>query len=436
MAAALAVFVVVIFALEAYRAKREEKKFIQSLYSDYFKISDKKYALERFANIGSYFQRHKKDGQIDDITWNDLGMDEIFKRMNYTFSASGEEYLYYALRTLMQSEEESEHFEKLVEFFGEHPDERVRFQFRMNKLGYTGKYSLYDYIDNLDYLGERSNARHWVLDLLFLPLIGMLWVNFQVGIIGIVVLMIYNIITYFKEKNEIDPYITSFSYVMRLLDVCDETVKMKADACKEELKKLRIHKKKLQPMRRNSFWVMSSNTSRGGNASGDIVSILFDYIRMIFHVDLIKFNSMLNILREHVEDVDTLIGTLGFMETAVSVWIFRQSLENGWCLPEFTRQESVKMVSGYHPLLEKPVKNSISAERGVLLTGSNASGKSTFLKTIAVNAILAQSIHTCSADSYRAPFFHVYSSMALRDDISGRMTARGVTLPHTVNLSC
>lgn len=419
MAAALAVFVVVIFALEAYRAKREEKKFIQSLYSDYFKISDKKYALERFANIGSYFQRHKKDGQIDDITWNDLGMDEIFKRMNYTLSASGEEYLYYALRTLMQSEEESEHFEKLVEFFGEHPDERVRFQFCMNKLGYTGKYSLYDYIDNLDYLGERSNARHWVLDLLFLPLIGMLWVNFQVGIIGIVVLMIYNIITYFKEKNEIDPYITSFSYVMRLLDVCDETVKMKADACKEELKKLRIHKKKLQPMRRNSFWVMSSNTSRGGNASGDIVSILFDYIRMIFHVDLIKFNSMLNILREHVEDVDTLIGTLGFMETAVSVWIFRQSLENGWCLPEFTRQESVKMVSGYHPLLEKPVKNSISAERGVLLTGSNASGKSTFLKTIAVNAILAQSIHTCTADSYIAPFFHVYSSMALRDDISG-----------------
>lgn len=419
MAAALAVFVVVIFALEAYRAKKEEKKFIQDLYSDYFKISDKKYSLERFANIGSYFHRHKKDGQIDDITWNDLGMDEVFKRMNYTLSASGEEYLYYTLRTLMQREEEAEHFEKLVEFFGEHPDERVRFQFRMNKLGYTGKYSLYDYIDNLDYLGERSNTRHWVLNLIFLPMIGMLWVNFSMGIIGIVVLMIYNIITYFKEKNEIDPYITSFSYVMRLLDVCDETEKMKADACWEELEKLRIHKKKLQPMRRNSFWVMSSNTSRGGNASGDILNMLFDYIRMVFHVDLIKFNSMLYILREHIDDVDTLIGTLGLMETAVAVWIFRQSLENGWCLPEFTKRESVEMESGYHPMLEMPVKNSISAERGVLLTGSNASGKSTFLKTIAINAILAQSIHTCSADSYRAPFFHVYSSMALRDDISG-----------------
>lgn len=419
MAAALAVFVIVIFALEAYRAKKEEKRFVESLYGDYFKIADKKYGMERFSNIGSYYLRHRKDGQIDDITWNDLGMDDIFKRMNYTLSASGEEYLYYMLRTLMQEKEDTEHFEKLVTYFGEHPDERVRFQFCMSKLGYTGKYSLYDYIDNLDYLGERSNTRHYILDFLFLPMIGMLWLNFPVGIIGMVVLMIYNIITYFKEKNEIDPYITSFAYVIRLMDVCDETEKIKSDACRDEMKTLHDHKKKLQGMRRNSFWVMSSNANRGGNASGDIVNMLFDYIRMVFHVDLIKFNSMLKYLKNHVEDVDILIGTLGYMESAVAVWIFRQSLDNGWCMPEFTERKGIEMEAGYHPLLEKPVKNSITADKGVLLTGSNASGKSTFLKTVAVNAILAQSIHTCAADSYKTPFFHVYSSMALRDDISG-----------------
>ena len=56
-------------------------------------------------------------------------------------------------------------------------------------------------------------------------------------------------------------------------------------------------------------------------------------------------------------------------------------------------------------------------QRGVLLTGSNASGKSTFLKTAAVNAILAQTIHTCTADRYCAPLFRIYSSMSLRDDM-------------------
>jgi len=63
------------------------------------------------------------------------------------------------------------------------------------------------------------------------------------------------------------------------------------------------------------------------------------------------------------------------------------------------------------------VPNSITIKQGVLLTGSNASGKSTFLKTIAINAILSQSIYTCLADKWNAPFVKTMSSMALKDDV-------------------
>ncbi|MDE5589764.1 MAG: hypothetical protein K2J60_11610, partial [Acetatifactor sp.] len=264
-----------------------------------------------------------------------------------------------------------------------------------------------------------SNRKHLFLDLLFLPLIVLCRINFSLGLAGLAVLMIYNIISYFKEKGEIDPYIISFAYIIRLLGVCDELEKTGLSGCGEELEQIRIHRKKLQAMRRNSFWVMNSSSVRGGNASGDIIGILMDYIRMVFHVDLIKFNGMLRVLREHVEDVDVLISTAGYLETAVSVWIFRESLENGWCRPEFVQEGRLELEEGYHPMLEHPVKNSISAERGVLLTGSNASGKSTFLKTVAINAILAQSVNTCVGDRYRAPFFRVYTSMALRDDLAG-----------------
>lgn len=419
LAAALALFVIVVFTLEACRAKKEKKDFVARLYGDYFKLSDKKYATERFEKMDSYYRRHQKEGQIDDITWNDLGMDEIFKRMNYSLSATGEEYLYYKLRTLSLDGEELEHFEKKISFFGDHPDARVQFQFCMNQLGYTGKYSLYDYIDNLDYLGERSNRKHLLLDLLFLPLIVLCRINFSLGLAGVAVLMIYNIISYFKEKGEIDPYIISFAYIIRLLGVCDELEKAGLSGCGEELEQIRIRKKRLQAMRRNSFWVMNSGSVKGGNASGDIIGILMDYIRMVFHVDLMKFNQMLRVLREHAEDVDGLISIVGYLETAVSVWIFRESLENGWCRPEFVQEGKVELEEGYHPMLRQPVKNSISAGRGVLLTGSNASGKSTFLKTVAINAILAQSVNTCTGDRYRAPFFRVYTSMALRDDLAG-----------------
>lgn len=416
---AMAAFMLLIFGLEAFRARREEKEFVRKLYRDYKKLAEKEYALERFARMDSYFKRHPKDGQLDDITWNDLGMDELFKQMNYTLSAAGEEYLYYALRTPMRESRELERFEEKVSFFGGNPEKRVRFQLCMNRLGYTGKYSIYDYIDNLDYLRERSNRKHICMDLLFLPLAALCGVNFPLGLTGLAALMIYNIITYFKEKGEIDPFIISFAYVIRLLWICDELEKVELSGCGEEMERIRLHKKKLAPIRRNSFWVMNAGSVRGGNASSDIIGILMDYIRMVFHVDLIKFNQMLRVVREHAEDVDGLISTVGYMETAVSVWIFRESLENGWCRPEFVTAERVELEEVYHPLLGQPVKNSISAGRGVLLTGSNASGKSTFLKTVAVNAILAQSVNTCAADRYRAPFFRVYTSMALRDDLAG-----------------
>ncbi len=429
--AAMLVFVAVIFGMEAVRSRKEEQRFIARLREDFCSLNEKEYALERFARMDSYFRRHETGGQLDDITWNDLGMDEIFKRMNYTLSASGEEYLYYTLRTLRQSGEELAHLEETICFFMEHPDQRVKVQLAARKLGYTGKYSLYDYLDNLDLLGERSSRKHILCDVLFLPLIGLLWVNFSTAILGIAVLVIYNIVSYFKEKGEIDPYITSFSYIMRLMQSCGDLEKIHAPVCSREWERIRKARAGLQGMKRNSGWVMSPYR---GNASGDILAIFMDYVRMVFHVDLIKFNGMLKVLRGHQEDVDTLIQVMGYVETAIAVGIFRISLEasgaedgerNGelreagreWCVPEFTGEEGIGLKAGYHPLLNNPVKNGIAAGRGVLLTGSNASGKSTFLKMVALNAILAQTVHTCAAARYRAPFFQVYSSMALRDDM-------------------
>ena len=412
------VLVLAVFLLEAMRAHRQEKKYIQTLYGSCEKLRQKKYPAERYERMGSFYRRHPEDGQIDDITWNDLGMDEIFKRMNYTLSATGEEYLYYTLRSLKQDKPSLHHLEEVVEYFATHPDERVRIQLLMRKLGYTGKYSLYDYLDNLDYLGERSNRGSILRDILFLPFIALLFFNLTLGVLGIVALTLYNIMTYFKQKGEIDPYITSFAYVLRLLDVCGRLEKQSIPVCAGEWEELHRHRHVMQAMRRNSFWVMSPGRGTT-NASGNPIEILMDYIRMMFHVDLIKFNGMLKHLRGHIEDVDALVSITGFLETAISIWAFRQSLEEGYCLPEFTKEMEMELKEGYHPLLEKPVKNSISAVRGVLLTGSNASGKSTFLKMAALNAVLAQTIHTCTADWYRAPLFHVYSSMALRDDLGG-----------------
>jgi DNA mismatch repair ATPase MutS len=90
-----------------------------------------------------------------------------------------------------------------------------------------------------------------------------------------------------------------------------------------------------------------------------------------------------------------------------------------YCEPELTNasRPSMSAIELYHPLIDEPVVNSITENKSVLLTGSNASGKSTFIKTLAINAILAQTIYTSVSKSYKGSFFMIYSSMALKDNI-------------------
>lgn len=412
--AALGAFFIIVFIREAYLAGKRERQFRASLYENYGKSPQKEYPLERYVRMDSFFRRHMREGQIDDITWNDLNLDEIFKRMNDTFSASGEEYLYYTLRNTAKTQEELAHLEEAVTWFMEYPDERVKVQLLMRRLGHTGRYSLYDYLDNLDYLGERSNKKHILCDLLFLPLIALAPFKLSFSLLGIAVLMVHNIMTYFKEKGEIDPYLVSFDYVLRLIDVCKELGRIEIPPCAGEWEKMRAHREQLKGVQQGSYLVLSGGRSAG---TGNPLDMLMDYIRMAFHVDLIQFNKMLSRLRLHMADVDGLIETVGYVETAIAIGSFRKSLENGYCIPEFTEEGGLSLKEAYHPLLNNPVKNSIDADRGVLITGSNASGKSTFLKMAAINVILAQTIHTCTAEYYRAPVYTIYSSMALRDDI-------------------
>lgn len=404
--------------------RRKQKEFEESLRRTYGQLKEREYGADRFERMDRYFRRHPEKDQLDDITWNDLGMDEIFKSMNHTYSAVGEEYLYFTLRNVGCDPDSLEHFEELVRFFSEHEEQRVYLQLRMAKLGYMGKYSLYDYLENLDYLGERSNRKAHICNALILLFVILIPFQLFVSLCGIAVLLIYNIMRYFKEKGEIEPYIISFRYLLKLMNVCGELEKIPledADAVRGEIEEMSRSRKKLQGISRGASLLLSG----GGVIGGNPLEIVMDYIRMIFHVDLIQFNRMLKTLRENTDQVDRMVTAAGKLETAVSTGAWRKGLweKEGYCIPEFFESGQTGMTfrleQGYHPLLTNPVKNSVETDRGVLLTGSNASGKSTFLKTCAVNAILAQTVHTCTAESYRAPVVRIYTSMALRDDLSG-----------------
>lgn len=408
--------IVLLFLLKGYYDyQKSEKQFAQHLYTDYGVLPEREYNPRQFENISHYFLKHSDGFHIDDITWNDLNMDEIFKKMNFTYSAAGEEYLYYMLRCPCMDESELGRREEIIRYFEEHQDERVAYQIIFHKLGRMGKFSIYDYLDYLDNLGKRSNLPHYMALILLLASVGLMFIRLPLGLVALFGILAYNNVNYFKEKEEIDPYIVSFAYVFRLLDAVKEIKAHETAVMEKEFDTLKKSSASMGNFRHGSFLVMSGNRLSG---SGSPLDMFLDFVRMGFHLDLIKFNQMLTEVRKHIRDIDRMITVAGRMEAMIAVGAYRASLKE-CCIPEFTKEVSIDAKGMYHPLIREPVENDMYTGRSVLITGSNASGKSTFLKTMAVNSILAQTIHTCLARQYRGTVFRIASSMSLRDDVQG-----------------
>ena len=158
--------------------------------------------------------------------------------------------------------------------------------------------------------------------------------------------------------------------------------------------------------------LLPGNTQRVTNDLEGLV-ILF---KAFFLIDLIRYNTLVRRMIRHTDELKSLFRLVGEVDVTISLASFRQSLP-WYCTPVLTQEHAVQFTEVYHPLLKDPVANSGMFDNDCIITGSNASGKSTFIKTIAINHILAQTTGTCCARQYSLSPSYVASSMALKDDI-------------------
>lgn len=383
-------------------------------------IPSKKYTSDSYSNISHYFRNSTgvPAHVIDDITWNDLGMDDIFRLINNTYSSTGQEYLYKLLRTPCAEEEVLKEFGTLADIFGTDEALRKNMQRAYMKLGTSRNISVSDYLEVITGLEPESNAKHYAGWAAIAASFALLAFSPAAGIVAICIVIGYIVVSYYKCKAQIDPYLACVNHILKLDECSSDVISIISshDGLEDYVTQLsQLHHTMAADLKGSGILGASSGLD------GSVAAMLLDYVRILTHLDIIRFNKMIKKIALHKEQVFLMMELLGRLESAIAVASFRQYLDsnNGWCEPGLSHSSIRLNAEGlYHPLINNPVANSIDEEHCVLITGSNASGKSTFLKTIAINAILAQTIYTCTAASYSAGYYRIYSSMALRDDIS------------------
>lgn len=408
----LAIIIILIFKMQHDKVSAR-RKLEHKLNKEWGDVPKEEFSPQKLESMHAYYKAVKREqGDIDDITWNDLDMNQIFYTINNTRSAAGEEVLFSMLHQPEFNSETLEERERLIQYFSRNKEGRQKVQHVLSRMGKMKELSVYEYMNRMNILKRESNLKHIMLIIWLFIGIGFIFIDPIIGFLLTAFCVVNNVVKYYKRKADIEKYFQVVSYIIRLVDCARELSELKIDDISSYTQKLRTNYKNYTKFIRGSWLV----TSR--NPSGSFADIFLDYVRMFFHLDLMKFNTMMKVFETKNDEMNEMFEVMGKLDSYIAVASFRDLMVD-YCEPTLTLQKKtfIKAENIYHPMINDPVKNSITDTKSVLITGSNASGKSTFIKTLAINAILAQTIHTVMASRYEANFFKVASSMALQDNL-------------------
>jgi DNA mismatch repair ATPase MutS len=233
--------------------------------------------------------------------------------------------------------------------------------------------------------------------------------------IFLMLLFAYNIAIHLTNRKTISGYARSLPQLLIMYKVAVALVKSgkfgTATAVKQSLTNLTGLKRALKFVNIESRFVSSTS---------NIGYVAFKLFKLLFVIEPNTYTSSLKQIAKYSTDIKEVYEFIGRADTLIAI----QSIRDGLPLyskPEFTGVDGkIEVTELFHPLVANCVTNSLyttEADRGALITGSNMAGKTTFIKALALNTLLSQTIFTSCAKAYKAPLLKIQTSIKTSDNI-------------------
>ena len=168
-----------------------------------------------------------------------------------------------------------------------------------------------------------------------------------------------------------------------------------------------------------SFGQLERILQKIDNRSNEIGIVLFNCFGLL---DITIIRHFLRWQRTYEPITDQWIGASSIFDALVSMATFRLNEDKA---EEATvvgdNEVSYKARSIYHPFLgEKAVRNNFDIQNHeyYIITGANMAGKSTFLRTLGVNYILAMNGLPVFAEEMHVSVFRLFTNMRTTDDLT------------------
>lgn len=350
------------------------------------------------------------DFKVDSTTFYDLNLLDYIKRIDYSMSTMGASSLYVrtrearpilkdldTLRYIREKEEETTSLMAKFLSFGEIKNKEL---FTLLKNGIEAKFSFELYVKFYPLIAAL------VLGLFFVSKISFLS--------GITLILATNaIITkdISKKTQGASKMLTMLGKFSKLgMDV------LKTDLELESIERLRDYKTLLKKINRKtgSFY----------NKVGLDTDIFYELISTVTLHEAMLFLSIKDLVNENKENLCKLYFILGDIdnEIALSNLYYNLDLVCKADVADKTEDISIEGEELHNPIIylkdqEESVGNTFKFTKDILLTGSNASGKSTFLRTIGINHLMAKTLGFVVAKKFKTTDTDIFTSIDIKDSI-------------------
>ena len=215
------IIVIGIIIFIAYHFLTRNKKKLEKLRrewetGEFFALS------EDLESISTYWQNKKNSSKsyagVDQLTWDDLAMDEIFKKLNYTQSSVGSEFLFNQLRDINPKLEGVNEKEELYTLLATDQELREQVLLILSGLGKT------NYTNSSSFFHEHHNKKidhsylYILLALLPVGAIALMFFNFMYGISSLFVAFTINMLIYYRNKNQLENKLFSITYAAAIIN--------------------------------------------------------------------------------------------------------------------------------------------------------------------------------------------------------------------------
>jgi len=295
--------------------------------------------------------------------------------------------------------------------FQKNKDLSISCQLELSKLNTNNSYYLEELVN--DQQLEKPKYL-WLVQALTITAISSIILLFFYPIFSLLLVPVFsiNLFFHYKNKHTVAYYLNGVNQLSKALKVSQELAKnpeivthFKDISFIDKIKSIKF---------KTEFIAFEKNVT---DEYLFIFWFLAEMIKVLFNVEYLVFYSFLESINKQRKNIENLFLFIGEIDAAISTASLKA--ENSIiCTPTFNTNNELKFTEIYHPLIENCITNDTHLiKKSMLLTGSNMSGKTTFIRTVAINSILAQTLNCCFAKSYNAPFYKIYSSIRITDDL-------------------